>query len=44
MFILFKKTATVSILTHIILQKLVSNHELLKEFITDKNKLFMNKF
>ena len=44
MFIFFKETATASILTHIILQELISNHKLLKEFIIDKNKLFTSKF
>ena len=44
MFISFKKTATTSVLIYVILQKLISNHRLLKEFITDKNKLIMNKF
>jgi len=44
-FILFKKkTTTASILTYIILQKSISNHRLLKEFISNKNKLFTNKF
>jgi len=44
MFISFKKTATASVLTYTILQELVSNHELPKEFITDKDKLFTSKF
>ncbi len=44
MFISFKKTATAPVLTYIILQELVSNHELSKEFITDRDKLFMSKF
>ena len=44
MFILFKETVTASILTYIILQELISNHRLLKKFITDRDKLFMSKF
>ncbi len=44
MFISFKETATASVLMYTILQELISNHELLKEFITDRNKLFMSKF
>ncbi len=44
MFISFKKTATASVLTYIILQELINNHELSKEFITDRNKLFTSKF
>ncbi len=44
MFISFKKTATAPVLMHTILQELVSNHRLSKEFITDRNKLFTSKF
>jgi len=44
MFISFKETATASILTYIILQELINNYELLKKFITDRNKLFTSKF
>jgi len=44
MFISFKKTATAPVLVYIILQELVSNHELPKKFITDRDKLFMSKF
>ena len=44
MFISFKETATASVLTYTILQELVSNHELSKEFITDRDKLFTSKF
>jgi len=44
MFISFKETATASVLTYTILQELISNHKLLKEFIINKDKLFMNKF
>jgi len=44
MFISFKETATASILMYIILWELTSNHELLKEFITNKYKLFTSKF
>ncbi len=44
MFISFKKTATASVLTYIILQELINNHRLSKKFITDRNKLFTSKF
>ncbi len=44
MFISFKETTTASVLTYTILQELVSNHELSKEFITDRDKLFTSKF
>jgi len=44
MFISFKETATASVLTYIILQELISNHEILKKFIIDRNKLFTSKF
>ena len=44
MFIFFKKSVMTSILMYIILQELISNHELLKKFIINKDKLFMNKF
>ena len=44
MFMFFKKTTTTSILTYIILQELISNHRLLKEFIINKDKLFTSKF
>jgi len=44
MFISFKKTATASVLMYIILQELVSNHGLPKEFITNRDKLFTSKF
>ena len=44
MFILFRKSATASVLMYIILQKLVSNHGLSKKFITDWDKLFTSKF
>ncbi len=44
MFISFKKTTTASVLTHIILQKLINNHRLSKKFIIDRNKLFTSKF
>jgi len=44
MFISFKKTATASVLMYIILQELINNHRLSKEFITDRNKLFTSKF
>jgi len=44
MFISFKETATAPVLTYTILQELVNNHGLLKEFITDRNKLFTSKF
>jgi len=44
MFISFKKTATASVLMYIILQELVNNHGLSKEFITNKDKLFTSKF
>jgi len=44
MFILFKKTTTASVLMYTILQELISNHKLSKEFITDRDKLFTSKF
>jgi len=44
MFISFKKTATASVLMYIILQELINNHRLSKEFITDRDKLFTSKF
>ncbi len=44
MFISFKKTATAPVLTYIILQELINNHELSKKFITDRDKLFTSKF
>jgi len=44
MFISFKKTTTASVLMYIILQELINNHGLSKEFITDRDKLFTSKF
>ncbi len=44
MFISFKKTTTASVLMYIILQELINNHRLSKEFIIDRNKLFTSKF
>jgi len=44
MFISFKETVTAPVLTYTILQELVSNHGLSKEFITDRDKLFTSKF
>jgi len=44
MFISFKKTATASVLMYTILQELINNHGLPKEFITDRDKLFTSKF
>jgi len=44
MFIPFKETATAPVLTYTILQELISNHGLPKEFITDRDKLFTSKF
>jgi len=44
MFISFKKTVTASVLTYTILQELINNHGLSKEFITDRDKLFTSKF
>jgi len=44
MFISFKKTTTASVLMYIILQELVNNHELSKEFIINRDKLFTSKF
>jgi len=44
MFISFKETTTASVLMYIILQELINNHELSKEFITDRDKLFTSKF
>ncbi len=44
MFISFKKTATASVLMYTILQELINNHELSKEFIINRDKLFTSKF
>ncbi len=44
MFISFKKTTTASVLMYTILQELINNHRLSKEFIIDRNKLFTSKF
>jgi len=44
MFISFKETATASVLTYIILQELINNHGLSKEFIINRDKLFTSKF
>jgi len=44
MFDSFRETATALILIYIILQELISNHELLKKFIINRDKLFMSKF
>jgi len=44
MFISFKKITTAPVLMYIILQELVNNHELSKEFITNRDKLFTSKF
>jgi len=44
MFISFRETATALILMYIILQELISNYELLKKFIINRDKLFMSKF
>jgi len=44
MFISFKKTTTAPVLMYTILQELVNNHGLSKEFITDRDKLFTSKF
>ena len=44
MFISFKKTTTASVLMYIILQELISNHGLSREFIIDRDKLFTSKF
>jgi len=44
MFISFKKTTTASVLMYIILQELVNNHRLSKEFIINRDKLFTSKF
>jgi len=44
MFISFKKTMTASVLMYTILQELINNHGLSKEFITDRDKLFTSKF
>ncbi len=44
MFISFRETATASVLMYIILWELISNHELSKKFITDRDKLFTSKF
>ncbi len=44
MFISFRETVTALILIYIILWELISNYELLKKFIINKDKLFMSKF
>jgi len=44
MFISFKKTTTASVLMYTILQELINNHELSKEFIINRDKLFTSKF
>jgi len=44
MFISFKETTTASVLTYTILQELINNHELSKEFIINRDKLFTSKF
>ncbi len=44
MLISFKETTTAPVLTYTILQELVNNHRLSKEFITDRDKLFTSKF
>jgi len=44
MFDSFRETTTALILIYIILQELISNHELLKKFIINRDKLFMSKF
>ena len=44
MFIPFKESATAPVLVYTILQELVSNHGLSREFITDQDKLFTSKF
>ncbi len=44
MFISFKKTTTASVLMYIILQELINNHKLSKEFIINRDKLFTSKF
>ena len=43
-FILFRESATASVLTYTILQELVSNHGLPKKFIMNQDKLFTSKF
>lgn len=43
-FISFKETVSALVLTYIILQELINNCELLREFITNKDKLFISKF
>jgi len=44
MFISFRETVTALVLMYIILWELISNHELLKKFIINRDKLFMSKF
>ncbi len=44
MFISFRETVTASVLMYIILWELISNHELSKKFIINRDKLFMSKF
>ncbi len=44
MFISFRETVTALILIYIILWELISNYELSKKFIINKDKLFMSKF
>ncbi len=43
-FISFRETATALIMMYIILWKLINNYKLLKKFIINKDKLFINKF
>ncbi len=44
MFISFRETATALVLMYIILQELISNYELSKKFIINRDKLFTSKF
>ncbi len=44
MFISFRETAIASVLMYIILQELISNYELSKKFIINRDKLFTSKF
>ena len=43
-FISFRETATASVLMYIILWELISNYELSKKFIINRDKLFTSKF
>jgi len=44
MFILFQKNCDSISVTYMLFEKLISNHELSREFIINRDKLFTNKF